>query len=227
MNNPTGGDPRRPALTNDEPTRVAIVEDHPVFRQGLAGLIEDADGLQLVCAVRSTTELDAELAVGGPPPAVILLDLQLTGGGRQGADAVGYCCERGLTVLVVSASSTSGTVVAAMAAGASGYVHKEAEPDEIVRAIRTVAAGGSYISPTLAGYLLTAHQITLTKRETEIVRLVASGEKDLDIAAELFISVHTVHSHLDRIRAKTGRNRRVDLARFAIDRGLLPPDRSG
>ena len=227
MNNPTGADPSRPGLTNDEPTRVAIVEDHPVFRQGLAGLIEDTDGLQLACAVRSTTELDAELAVGGPAPAVILLDLQLTGGGRQGADAVGYFCERGLTVLVVSANATSGTVVAAMAAGASGYVHKEAEPDEIVRAIRTVAAGGPYISPTLAGYLLTAHQITLTTRETEIVRLVASGEKDLDIAAELFISVHTVHSHLDRMRAKTGRNRRVDLARFAIDRGLLPPDRSG
>ncbi len=227
MKRPAGVDPRQPALTNDEPTRVAIVEDHPIFRQGLAGLIEDADGLQLACAVRSTTELDAELAVGGPAPAVILLDLQLTGGGRQGADAVGYFCERGLTVLVVSASATSGTVVAAMAAGASGYVHKEAEPGEIVRAIRAVAAGGSYISPTLAGYLLTAQQITLTARETEILRLVASGEKDLDIAAELFISVHTVHSHLDRIRGKTGRNRRVDLARFAIYRGLLPPGRSG
>lgn len=75
MNNPAGADPSQHALAKDQPTRVAIVEDHPIFRQGLAGLVEDADGLRLACAVRSTMELDAELAVGGLPPTVILLDL--------------------------------------------------------------------------------------------------------------------------------------------------------
>lgn len=208
-------------------TGVAIVEDHPVFRQGLAGLVEDTDGLELLCAVRSLPHLDAELATLGPPD-VVLLDLHLSGGGRQGPDAVGELCGRGLAVLVVSASSTPSTVVAAVGAGAGGYLHKEAEPEEIVRAIRAVAAGSSYISPSLAGYLLdVTRQIPLTPREIEILRLVAAGERDVDIAAELYISVHTVHSHLDRIRAKTGHNRRVDLTRYAIRRGLVSPQEPG
>jgi two-component system, NarL family, nitrate/nitrite response regulator NarL len=227
MNDPNLPDPSPSDPTPTESTSVAIVEDHPVFRQGLAGLVEDADGLQLACAVGSVPALDAELAVGDIAPTVVLLDLQLGKGGRQGTDAIGYLCARGLSVLVVSASASPATVVAAVAAGAAGYVHKEAEPEEIIRAIRTVADGASFISPTLAGYLLDTHQITLTKRESEILRLVAAGERDLDIAEQLFISVHTVHSHLDRIRAKTGRHRRVDLARFAIDRGLRSPQPPG
>jgi DNA-binding NarL/FixJ family response regulator len=199
---------------------VAIVEDHPLFRQGLAGLVEDTPELELVCAVRSVPHLDAELAALAPPD-VVLLDLQLAGPGRQGPDAIGYLCRRGFAVLVVSATTTPSTVVAAIRAGAGGYLNKEAEPDEIVRAVHAVAGGSSYISPSLAGFLLDAsRQIPLTRREVEILRLLAAGEKDLDIAEELYISVHTVHSHLDRIRAKTGHHRRVDLARYAIERGL-------
>lgn len=200
---------------------VAIVEDHPVFRQGLSGLVEDTPGMELLTAARSVPELDRELDLGRRPD-VVLLDLSLTHGGPQGAAAVEHVCRRGLRALVLSASATKAAVIAAMAAGASGYLSKEAEPDEILRAVRTVAAGSSFIAPTLAGYLLDdAQLIKLTRREVEILRLVAAGERDNDIAAELFISVHTVHSHLDRIRAKTGHHRRVDLARFAFARGLL------
>jgi DNA-binding NarL/FixJ family response regulator len=202
---------------------IGIVEDHPVFLQGLAGLVEDAPGLSLAFAVRSVEELDAVESGDGRLPAVLLLDLSLTGGGLQGADAVAYAHGRGMCVLVVSAGADRLTVVAAVGAGARGYVSKNTEPDEIVRAIRATAAGGSYVSPTLAGYLLDeALAIKLTPREVDILRLVAGGETDIDIADELFISVHTVHSHLDRIRAKTGRHRRVELTRFAIDQGLLP-----
>jgi DNA-binding NarL/FixJ family response regulator len=155
---------------------------------------------------------------------VLLLDLGLASGGPQGADAVAHLCARGVAVLVISASGGRRAVVSAVSAGAAGYLGKDAEPAEIVRAVQTVAGGGSYISPTLAGYLLDdARAIRLTGREEEILRLVAAGETDLDIAEELVISVHTVHSHLDRIRAKTGHHRRVDLTRFAIDRGLVPP----
>jgi DNA-binding NarL/FixJ family response regulator len=203
---------------------VGIVEDHPVFRQGLAGLVEDAPDLDLAFAVRAVPELDKALAGGARRPDVLLLDLSLAGGGPQGADAVRHLCGRGLRALVVSASGDPGTVIAAIGAGASGYVSKDAEPEEIVRAIRATATGGCYVSPTLAGYLLDdARRIKLTRREIDILRLVAGGETDVDIADELVISVHTVHSHLDRIRAKTGRHRRVELARYALDRGLLPP----
>lgn len=208
----------------NEEVEVGIVEDHPVFRQGLAGLVEDSPGLGLAFAVRSVSDLETELGLRCEQPHVLLLDLNLAGGGRQGAEAVRYASERGLRVLVVSASTDAPTVVAAVGAGANGYISKDTEPDEIVRAIRAVAAGASYISPTLAGHLLDeARSIKLTSREADVLRLVASGEKDLDIAEALFISVHTVHSHLDRIRAKTGHHRRVELTRFALDRGLLPP----
>lgn len=207
-----------------ETTLVGVVEDHPIYRQGLAGLIDDAPDLALAFAVTSLQELETELALLGRELHVLLLDLSLPAGGRQGADAVRFACGRELRVLVVSASADPATVVAAVGAGANGYLSKEADPDEIVRAIRAVAAGTSYISPTLAGYLLDdARAIKLTRREAEVLRLVASGEKDVDIAEILSISVHTVHSHLDRIRGKTGHHRRVELTRFAIDRGLLPP----
>lgn len=212
----------------DDEIAVAIVEDHPVFRQGLVGVVEDASGLALDFAARSINGLDGELAVRDRRPDVLLLDLNLAGDGPQGADAVRHACAYGLRVLVVSASVDPATVVAAVGAGAGGYLSKDAEPGEIVRAIRTVTAGGSYVSPTLAGYLLDeARSIKLTRREVEVLRLVAGGEKDIDIAEELVISVHTVHSHLDRIRAKTGHHRRVDLTRFAIGRGLLPPSARG
>lgn len=204
-------------------TSVAIVEDHPVFRHGLAGLVDDAEGLRLAFAVASILELDVALARGVPRPDVLILDLSLTGGGPQGVQAIAYCAGLGLPTLIVSADATPSQVVAAMAAGAGGYVGKDAEAEEIVDAIRAVASGSTYLTPTLAGYLVDhAPSINLTAREVQILRLVAAGEKDVDIAAELFISVHTVHSHLDRIRAKTGHHRRVDLTRFAIGRGLLP-----
>jgi DNA-binding NarL/FixJ family response regulator len=210
-------------MTGDGRIAVAIVEDHPVFRQGLAGLVEDEPDLALDVAVRSVPELDSRLR-DGPPPGLLVLDLSLSSGGPQGTDAVRAVCERGLRVLVVSASSDRATVVAAIAAGANGYVGKSAEPQEIVRAMHTVAGGASYLSPTLAGYLLDDVQaIKLTDREADVLRLLAAGDTDVDIAEELVISVNTVHSHLDRIRAKTGLHRRVLLTRYAIDRGLMPP----
>jgi DNA-binding NarL/FixJ family response regulator len=98
---------------------------------------------------------------------------------------------------------------------------KEAEPDEILRAVMAVAAGRTYVSATLAAFLLKA-PIQLTEREKEILQLVASGETDRDIAEQLVISVRTVHSHLDRIRDKTGCRRRADLTRLAIESGIIP-----
>ena len=201
---------------------VAIVENHPVFRHGLVGLVEDAEDLCLAGAAGSVPQLDAELTVAGRPD-VVLLDLHLAGVGPQGRDAVALLRERGWRVLVVSASAGRETVLSAVAAGANGYISKDAEPTEIAQAIRTVAGGSSYISATLAGYLLDdAGKSALTPREIDILRGVARGDTDQDIADDLHISVYTVHSHLDRIRDKTGQRRRAELTRFAIERGLVP-----
>jgi DNA-binding NarL/FixJ family response regulator len=130
-------------------------------------------------------------------------------------------------VLVLSASESPTEVIEAIGAGAAGYLTKSADTDEIIQAIRLVSNGGTYISPILAGHLLhqaqkreERSQLELTPREREILELVAEGETDADIAQRLFISVHTVHSHLDRIREKTGHRRRPDLTRFAIEHDI-------
>jgi len=202
-------------------TSVGIIEDHPVFRQGLSQVIDTEDGLTLAFAVRSVEEFERL----PDRPDVVILDLNLEG--RSGADAVAAVCGRGLPVLVVSADGGQQQVLDAIAAGASGYLTKSAEPAEIARAVAVVAGHGSYVSPTLASFFLRAARgdpgaFSLTAREREILRLVAGGERDQDIADELFISVRTVRSHLDRIRDKTGRRRRPDLTRLAMEQGLVP-----
>lgn len=197
-------------------TRVAIVDDHPVYRRGLVQTITATPDFELVAACRSIEDLTVRMPI---QPEVIMLDLRLPGLG--GAAGVRHLAELGFTVLVVSASEGEADVLDAIAAGAHGYLTKEAEPEEILGAVRAVAAGGTYVSATLAAYLLRAH-IQLTQREKEILQLVASGETDQDIAEQLVISVRTVRSHLDRIRDKTGYRRRADLTRLAIERGIVP-----
>jgi len=198
--------------------QVAIVEDHPVFRKGLMHVVESAPGLTLAGVARSVDEFDT-LHVGSS--TIVLLDLQLPGSSLQGADAVAHLVGRGHRVLVVSASEAPADVVQAIGAGARGYLSKQAEETEILGAIRAVAEGRPYVSATLASYLLQT-PIQITAREREILELVAGGETDQDIAEQLTISVRTVHSHLDRIRDKTGSRRRADLTRFAIEHGIIP-----
>ncbi len=198
--------------------QVAIVEDHPVFRKGLIQVIEATPDLALAGAARSVEELDAQ-PQGGGQAQVVLLDLRLPG--LTGAAAVAHLYTRGQTVLVVSASEAPADVIDAIGAGARGYLSKQAEEAEIVGAVRAVAEGRTYVSATLAAYLLQA-PIHISEREREILELVAGGETDQDIAELLQVSIRTVHSHLDRIRNKTGSRRRADLTRFALQRGFVP-----
>ncbi len=206
---------------------VSVIEDHPVYRQGLARVIENADGLELVSTHRSAEDFNTSR----PAASVVLLDLHLPG--LEGSAAVADLTASGYRVLVVSASTTRADVVNSLAAGAHGYVGKDAENDQITDAILAVAAGGTYISPTLASLLLQAEEVNpnLTPREREVLELLAEGASDKVIAHHLAITVTTVHSHLDRIRDKTGRRNRAALTRLAIDQGLTssnrpPPNRS-
>jgi DNA-binding NarL/FixJ family response regulator len=198
--------------------RVAIVEDHPVFRKGLIQVVEAAPGLELAGVARSIEEFTT---LRLSDDVIVLLDLQLPGSRLQGPDAVAHLVTAAHQVLVVSASETPADVVQAIGAGARGYLTKQADEPEILGAIQAVADGRTYVSATLAAYLLEA-PIQITAREREILELVAGGETDQDIAEQLTISVRTVHSHLDRIRDKTGSRRRADLTRFAIERGIIP-----
>lgn len=152
-------------------------------------------------------------------PDVVLLDLWLRKGGIQGADAVKDLVGRGHRVLVVSMSEEEIPVMDSLAAGAHGYLTKEAEPEEIRKAITDVSQPGIYYSPTVAGYMLNGPQ--LTPREREVLQLVAGGETTADIASQLYIEQSTVNGHLDNIRNKSGERRRAGLTRYAYELGLF------
>jgi DNA-binding NarL/FixJ family response regulator len=201
---------------------IAIVEDHPVFRQGLAQLVETNSEFALVGAFRTIEDFLA----GSVLPHMVLLDLHLPG--IEGPDGVRSVVGHGCQTLIVSAATSRDAVVDAIAAGARGYLAKDAHPEEIATAISVVVSGGTYVSATLASYLLDVHRagdgpegLGLSAREREVLTLLARGERDEDIAEKLFISIRTVRSHLDRIRDKTGRRRRPDLTRLAMEHGLL------
>jgi DNA-binding NarL/FixJ family response regulator len=202
---------------------VHVVEDHPLYRAALARALDEAPDLHVGVQAQSVEEF---AAYRRPPGAIVVLDLKLPG--VQDAAAVISVVRMGFRVLVVSAQGAQSEVLAAIAAGARGYVTKDAVADEIRRAVRELAAGNSYVSPTLAAFLLDSSrarhgvmQLPLSGRERQVLALLAEGERDQDIAEALSISVRTVRSHLDRIREKTGRRRRPDLTRFAIEEGIV------
>ena len=157
---------------------------------------------------------------------VVLLDLNLPG--LSGVPGVRRLVQAGRVVLVLSAAARPETVAEVVAAGARGYLTKNADGSEVASAVRTLAGGGRHVpeglpagpppapGPSTAG---------LTHRETEVLARLAAGATDAEIAAALVISVRTVSSHLDRIREKTGRRRRPDLTRLAYEAGLVGPAR--
>ena len=198
-------------------TNVAVVEDHPLYRAIVTDVLRDAEDLRVVGAAASIEELERTQDV---PADVVLFDLHVPG--RAGPDGVRYLTGRGASVLVVSAFAGRDDVLNAVAAGARGYLSKETDGPGLLAAVRDVAAGGSHVSPTLAGHLMAGDdgqrdEPCLTDREREVLALLATGETDQEIARMLCISVRTVRSHLDRIRAKTGCRRRAELTRLAIE----------
>jgi DNA-binding NarL/FixJ family response regulator len=219
---------------------IHVVEDHSLYRAALTLALGECADMRIGLTVRSVEELAALRRRREPDrpdqrrPAgtVAILDLRLPG--TNGAVAVSTVVGMGLPVLVLSASGARSDVLAAMAAGASGYLTKDADIDEIHRAVRQVAAGNRYVSPTLAAFLLdssrgghaSAHP-PLSDRERQVLALLADGGRDQDIAERLSISVRTVRSHLERIRDKTGRRRRPELTRLAIEKGIVHAYREG
>lgn len=199
-------------------TNVGVIEDHPLYRAVLVDVLSQTPDLRVVAAGASIDELEP---VRDLPLDVVLFDLHVPG--RAGADGVRYLTRSGTWVLVVSAFAGRDEVLDAIAAGARGYVTKEVDGPDLIEAVRVIASGRSHVSPTLAGHFMHGAErregAGLTDREREVLSLLASGETDQEIASALGISVRTVRSHLDRIRAKTGRRRRAELTRLAFESG--------
>ena len=203
--------------------RVGIVDDHPIYLQGMASVIDETDDLAFVGSAPSVYDLDA--LVDADSIDLVVLDLNLPTEPR-GPDAVHHYLARNTRVLVVSSEDHRGPVIAMIRAGAGGYLTKMANTDEIRTAIRGVHGGTLAITPTLAAFLIdeTANRgPSLTEREREVLECVAEGDRDTEIAERLFISKKTVQSHLDNIRTKLGLDNRAKLVRFAIDQGIVNP----
>jgi DNA-binding NarL/FixJ family response regulator len=192
--------------------RVMVVDDHPVFRDGLAAVIAASDDL-VVAGVAADAETALEsLADAGPD--VVLMDLNLPGLSGVEATQRLSVIEGGPAVLVVTMVDDDDTVLAAMRAGARGYVLKGATGEEIAAAVRTVAAGGAVFGPGVATRILEAatarsrsidqpsNAERLTDRELDVLELLAQGHSNAQIARRLELSLKTVQNYVSRILDK-------------------------
>ncbi|WP_055495274.1 response regulator transcription factor [Streptomyces sp. TP-A0356] len=196
------------------PTHVAVVSDCPLLQQGLALVIDGAPDLQRVTSVK---RVGARRYDAGDAD-VVVLNMQVSV--RETCDLVAGLHRQNHSVVVLSPSKAQTDLVLAIEAGAQGYLSQQAGEAELLTAVRTVASGRSYFSAEFHSQLGQKHPFDITDREREILVLVASGATDREIASKLNISEHTVHSHLDRLRSKTGVRRRADLTRLALQGGV-------
>ena len=212
-----------------EPITIVIADDHLVVRSGLRMVLERAGGFEVVS---EAGDADSALrTVLGHKPAILVLDLNMPGE-LTSLDAIPRVREVSPTTRVVVLTMQDDPQFArrALRAGAAGYVLKEAADDELVEAVRRVAEGGTYLNPRLGAILAAAPPEPsgppddLTEREVDVLRLIALGNTNAEIAEELYLSVRTVESHRAHIQQKLGRSTRAELVRYALDHGFLSAD---
>jgi two-component system response regulator NreC len=211
---------------------VVLVDDHAVVRSGLRLLLDRQDDIEVVGEAGNAK--DAIFRARALRPHVILLDVVMPG--ESGIDVLPKLLKESpdTKVLVLSMQDDPSYVREAFAAGASGYVLKEAADEEVVSAVRDIAAGGSYVHPTLGARMVAAEAQEraaaeadpLSEREREVLRLLALGHTNQEIAEQLYISVRTAESHRAHIMQKLRLATRAELVRYALSHGLLADDPS-
>ena len=216
--------------TRQAPTdriRVLIVDDHEVLVSSLA-MVLDAEEDISTAGVATTLE-QAHALIGTLKPDVVLLDHRMPDGDGVAAIPSLRAQLPSIGVVVLTASSADHVLLAAIQAGASGFLSKTRSLDEVTAAVRAAAAGESVISPELLTRLLprfgrgSPHSASdLTEREREVLALVAEGLSNAAIAERLVVSVHTVRNHIASLSAKLGAHSKLEALSIAVRRGLLP-----
>ncbi|MEU9294967.1 response regulator transcription factor [Streptomyces sp. NPDC048266] len=203
--------------------RLLLADDHPVVRAGLRAVLDTEPDFAVV-AEAATAGRAVELAAAGGVD-VVLMDLQF-GSGMHGSEATAEitAAPGGPKVLVLTTYDTDADILAAVAAGASGYLLKDAPPEELAAAVRTAAAGQSALAPAVAHRLMDRMRTpaqALTRRELEVLQLVGEGLSNQQISKALFLSQATVKSHLVHVFAKLGVDSRTAAVAAATARRLI------
>ncbi|MDX6475185.1 MAG: two-component system, NarL family, response regulator NreC [Gaiellaceae bacterium] len=209
--------------------RIVVVDDHAVVRSGLRMLLDAEADLQVVGEAGNVH--DAVFEVRAVKPDVILLDVTMPG--ESGIEGLPRLLDEApdAKVLMLSMEDDPSYVREAFAAGASGYVLKEAVDAEVVAAVRDVAAGNRYVHPALGARMVAADAAAqaadaadpLSEREHEVLSLLALGHTNQEIAKQLYISVRTAETHRAHIMRKLRLSTRAELVRYAIEHGQLEP----
>ena len=214
------------------PIRVLLADDHDLFRAGLRVLLQDLGGFEVVAEAGDGRE--ALRLVGEHRPDVVLMDLMMPG--LNGLEATARVAREypGVRVLVLSMNAAEEFVLPAVRAGASGYVLKNARPDELDGAIRAVAQGETYLTPAVSGHLIDDYRRRttdeadsldkLTPRQREVLQLVAEGHSTKEIARRLGVSVKTVETYRSQLMDALDIHDIAGLTRYAIRKGLVSPD---
>jgi two-component system, NarL family, response regulator NreC len=206
-------------------TSVIIADDHAVVRKGLRLLIDAEPGLRVVA--EAGTVPDAVRKTRAHRAGVLILDLNMPGG--SSLEAIPEIREQSPTTAIVVLTMQNDPAFArqALQSGAAGFVLKEAADDELLEAIRQASGGGTYLNPTLGARLAAqppepaGPPDDLSERELSVLRLIALGYTNSEIAGELHLSVRTVESHRAHIQQKTRRSSRAELVRYALEHGLV------
>jgi DNA-binding NarL/FixJ family response regulator len=208
--------------------RVFLVDDHPILRSGMKALVDSQRDMTVVG--EAADGLAALAAIPALRPDVVVMDLSMPRlGGAETTERL-RATFPDMKVLALTAYEERGYVQLLMAAGASGYVLKRAAADELVRAIRAIAAGGMYLDPSVAAQVVgrgsqsspsTPGIAQLSEREAEVLRMIAEGHAMKEIASKLEISTRTLETYRARAMDKLALKTRADIVQYALHRGWL------
>jgi len=210
----------------EQTTRVVIADDHAVVRSGLRLVLDAEPDIEVVAEAGDVPS--ASRAVRGHHPDVLVLDLNMPG--ESSLEAIPRLVEEApqTAIVVLTMQQDPAFAREALRAGARGYVLKEAADAELVQAVRLARAGRTYLNPELGARMAAEPPPSgppddLTERELEVLRLIALGHTNTEIAGQLYLSVRTVESHRAHIQQKVRRSTRAELVRYALDHGLIEP----
>jgi two-component system, NarL family, response regulator NreC len=214
-----------PAAALHQTITIILADDHEVVRAGLRMLLDAEAGLQVVSEAGTVAETQARVAAHRP--AVLILDVNMPDGSSIPAIPGLLDSAPDTHIVVLTMQSDPEVAREALRAGATGFVLKEAAEAELIQAVRLAAAGRTYLNPELGAKLAaqappeTGPPDDLSARELEVLKLIALGHTNAEIAAQLYLSVRTVESHRAHIQQKTLRGSRAELVAYAREHGLL------